>query len=123
MVTIKIFGERNTGTNYLSNILQLNLRVKLLPSSAREIPLFFKFEWYKNLFFLITEKQNLGWKHAKPNKEILISRLSQNSKLVVLFLVKNPYSFLLSLHQRPYHNASKKNLTFQKFFVYKMGNS
>lgn len=115
MVRIKIFGERNTGTNYLENILELNLNVILLPSSAAEIPFLFKFEWYKNLFFLLTENQNLGWKHSRPNKEIVINHLKHDSQLLIFFLVKNPYSFLLSLHKRPYHNESKKGLKFQNF--------
>ena len=112
---IKIIGERNTGTNYLSKLIKKNLNIKLLNGTAKKIPLFSKLEFYKDLYFKITQKNNLGWKHANLNNKNFINGLRKNSKIKVVILVKNPYSFLLSLKKRPYHNFNLKNLPFEVF--------
>jgi hypothetical protein len=116
---IKIIGERNTGTNYLSQLIKENLAIKILDDSAKRIPLLNKSEVYKNLFFRLTEKKNLGWKHANAFNENIIYQLQKNEKVKIIILVKNPYSFLLSLHKRPYHNYHLRNLSFSDFLKVK----
>jgi len=61
---LKIVGERNTGTNYLSQLVNENLRVQILNDSAKKVFGLNKSKFYKDLYFKITEKENLGWKHA-----------------------------------------------------------
>ncbi|NPA93438.1 MAG: hypothetical protein GXO56_07140, partial [Chloroflexi bacterium] len=64
---LKIYGERNTGTNYLSQLVALNLpQVRLLPGVVpRWLQLFFpRAEAPRDLYFQWTFKRNLGWKHA-----------------------------------------------------------
>ena len=113
---IKIFGERNTGTNYLSKLIKLNFDNEILKDSAPRLPLLNKNEFFKDLFFKYTQNKNLGWKHSFVSEEFIGERLN-SSDIKIIFLVKNPYSFLLSLHKRPYHNEKSKNLTFQKFLT------
>ena len=112
---IKIIGERNTGTNYLSELIKKNSKIKLLNGTAKKISFLNKLELYKDLYFKITQKNNLGWKHANINNKNFIYNLNKNSKIKVVILVKNPYSFLLSLKRRPYHNLDLKNLSFENF--------
>ena len=112
---LKIVGERNTGTNYLSQLVNENLRVQILNGSAKKVFGLNKSEFYKDLYFKITEKENLGWKHANVYNDNFIEQLRNNSKIKVVILVKNPYSFLLSLHKRPYHNFLLSKLKFIEF--------
>ena len=112
---LKIFGERNTGTNYLTNLINKNLSINLLRGTAYRLFGFNKSELYKNLFFYYSEKYNLGWKHSNIFNENVISNLKRNPEISVVVLVKNPYSFLTSLHKRPYHNMKLKNLNLLNF--------
>lgn len=109
---IKILGERNTGTNYITKLLSQNMDVRILgggPSYSWE-------KWFglgnisMNSFFFISGWRNLGWKHAAPN--LTTNKIDKCNFIVV---VKNPYSWLLSLHKRPYHNWDAAQLPFSEF--------
>jgi len=121
MIEIKIYGERNTGTNYLDKLIRLNFDARILRGSADQIiniPLIsylLNSECYKNVFFKLTFNKNLGWKHSDINNNRLLKSINENNNLRIIIIVKNPYSFLLSLHNNPYHNWKLKNLTFEKF--------
>lgn len=108
---IKVFGERNTGTNVIIRMLSVHLRVK----SLRGDPPWW---WEKRLgtsdlstrvYFSLTGWSNHGWKHAAPGQRL------QKSRCVFIALFKNPYAWLLSLHKRPYHNWEARNLSFPDF--------
>lgn len=107
---LKLYGERNTGTNYLLKLLRKNVDVTLLRS---EIPSNWR-KWQnrvpgnesiRDLYFKLNFKQNLGWKHtAVPTPDELERyTLFQHPDLKFLTLTKNPYAWILSLHKRPYH--------------------
>lgn len=118
---IKIYGERNTNSRYLSRLIHLNLEVEELPGT---IPKFFADlqyilpgkEWIRNSFFQVTTHRNLGWKHMcpRPADELAEHRLIQKGAAVVT-ITKNPYAWLLSLHRRPYQQYHSKQLTFEEF--------
>ena len=110
---VKIFGERNTGTNYLSKLIISNFQVQELRGTVPKWPLM-KSEYARDLYFRLTHKYNFGWKYSIVNEDILKSNKKYKDTLF-LFLVKNPYSFLLSLHRRPYHNEDFNNLRFGEF--------
>ena len=96
MTLVKVYGERNSGTIYLEWLLRNNLEIT------------------------IDETPEFGWKHRlAPSKE----ELSDSAKQQVIFvcLVKNPYSWLLSMHKRPYHHESLKELSFSEFLKYSYG--
>lgn len=57
----------------------------------------------RDIYFKVTFKRNLGWKHAMaPAYEKL--KGVDIRRTLFLTLTKNPYAWLLSLYRRPYHN-------------------
>jgi len=109
---VKIFGERNSGTNYVAQLLEINFPIKILSGSPPY--------WWERRFglgnlsmsgyFFLTGSSNLGWKHAVPTL-----RQAQLNDNVFVILTKNPYSWLLSLHKRPYHNWQAREIPFSEF--------
>ena len=93
---IKIYGQQNSGTIYLEWLLKKNLDAVLLDSF------------------------DFGWKHRVAPLE---DELTDKMKNEVLFicLVKNPYSWLISMHKRPYFHESLRKLSFLDFLKYSYG--
>ena len=93
---IKIYGEQNSGTIYLEWLLNKNLDTTLLDS------------------------YEFGWKHRiAPSEDELTDKIKQ--EVLFLCLVKNPYSWLISMHKRPYHHESLRKLSFLDFLNYSYG--
>ena len=93
---IKIYGEQNSGTIYLEWLLNKNLDTTLLDS------------------------YEFGWKHRiAPSEDELTEKIKQ--EVLFLCLVKNPYSWLISMHKRPYHHESLRKLSFLDFLKYSYG--
>jgi len=131
-VNIKIYGERNTGTNALEAVLKRNSSSHVLPGVASQLV-----EGQRELIDraikkmgecsamerrLVREAINdsifeksgwkiFGWKHAAPPLELL----TEANDIYIVFLVKNPYSWLLSLARRPYHSLQNRPSTFAEF--------
>jgi hypothetical protein len=102
---IKIYGERNTGTNYLTQLLKNHLSVEVLLGDAprtlrwriaRRLPLSktvratawlweerFEEHWLERNF-----ETHLGWKHMRIDVERL-ARLT-TPDLGILLLIKHP---------------------------------
>ncbi len=66
---IKLYGERNTNTNYMSKLIELNLDVQEIPGTVP--PTIMKIqkllpgqELVRDIYFYFTYKNNLGWKHT-----------------------------------------------------------
>lgn len=96
MKQIKIYSERNTGAIYMEWLVKANLSVNIIDS----------FE--------------LGWKHrVAPSEEELSNELKKN--VLYLCLVKNPYSWAISMHKRPYLHEVVKSLGFTDFLKYSFG--
>lgn len=115
--TIKIYGERNTGTNYLLKLFRQNLEADLLrgvvPWYVR-IP-FPRSELARDLYFASTSRRNLGWKHRlAPLPAAVRAMRGYSDSLLFVTLTKNPYSWLLSLYRHPHHYRSELG-TFQQF--------
>ena len=120
---VKIFGERNTGTNYLEALIRANFpMLQVLENTA---PRWLRFvgnrlgvssgEQLLDSYFARRLKKNLGWKHCVvPNASILNEFQQHHGKVLFITLTKNPYSWLLSLYKRPYHNK-RPDLNFQEF--------
>ena len=111
---LKIYGERNTGTNYLRKVIEENFRCTLIPGTVPKELLLKSRRIVKDSYFLINQKQNLGWKHCSPDIN-LIKNYSHFSQLKIICLVKNPYSFILSLYKRPYHQIEAKKDSLHSF--------
>jgi hypothetical protein len=114
---LKIYGERNTGTNYLAELVQRNMDVdvlpglvpwfdvpammtrklrRLLPQAADQIH-----ERARDRYFKATFERHLGWKHMCPAPDMMSEAVLRDVRF--LMVLKNPYAWLLSLHSKPYH--------------------
>lgn len=120
---VKIYGERNTNTNYLSELIRLNLALPELPGV---VPADIKRyqdkwpgnEWLRDLYFLSNYGHNLGWKHAAVDwSRLKKARLYKRNSVTVVTLTKNPYAWLLSLYKRPYHQYYAKKPAFSEFLT------
>lgn len=105
---LKIYGERNTGTNYLGQLIALNLDVEQLrgvvPKRIKRMQRFLPGEeTVRDLYFLLTFGRNLGWKHAlvRTPDQLQRHRICSNN-LSFVTTTKNPYSWLLSLYRNPF---------------------
>ena len=117
---LKIYGERNTGTNYLRQLININIDADLLsgvaPQRIKSIQRFVPGrEFVKDVYFFLTFSKNLGWKHSLVRPVEQLERISLCSEnLAFVTLTKNPYSWLLSLYKRPYpfhiHQTNKPDL-------------
>ncbi|MCY3837829.1 MAG: hypothetical protein OXH09_04130 [Gammaproteobacteria bacterium] len=121
---IKIYGERNTGTNYVGALIALNLAVRqvpgVIPEGIRRIHQMLPGrEWVRDLFFACTRWHNLGWKHgiATTPKRLAGDGQHRRRSLAFVTITKNPYAWLLSLHRRPYHPTHPGALDFEAFLV------
>jgi hypothetical protein len=120
-VALKLFGERNTGTTYLKKLIEQNLEVNLVrgvaPDWVRRVQSRLRLqEFLIDRYFDLTYGSNLGWKHSKvddANSLCNHSLVRQGAALVSI--TKNPYSWLLSLHRRPYHQYYPRKLSFEEF--------
>ena len=88
---IKIFGERNSGTNFIKSLLDKNLKdINIL-----------------SYFY----KGGSGWKHGKPMLELF----NNNDNVLFICAIRNLDSWLSSMYHRPYH--MKKRDTFYNFIT------
>lgn len=129
---LKIFGERNSGTNYVEQLVLRNFDVEVLrgvapvPSFAmrafrRIVGLFSMrtaddlLERNRDRFFRDHFDQSLGWKHARVPVEKYDD--ATFSRVGFLMLVKHPYAWALSLFRRPYHSGRRPEdgWTFERF--------
>ncbi|MBR8828541.1 MAG: hypothetical protein DSM107014_11695 [Gomphosphaeria aponina SAG 52.96 = DSM 107014] len=131
---IKIYGERNTGTNYISQLIKENLQCQLIPGVAAEIAKesvlrinkYIKKKGLKKLEASIFQELlideifaknlavSLGWKHCRPPLD-LIKNHQFTPQTLFITITKNPYSWLLSLYKRPYHNFFQAQREFREF--------
>ncbi|MCX6257108.1 MAG: hypothetical protein NTW49_04300 [Bacteroidia bacterium] len=96
MNSIKLYGERNTGSIYLEWLLSNNLNIKLLNDFS------------------------LGWKHRlAPEKDELSE--DNRDRIIFICIVKNPYSWVYSMHKRPYKHENLTKLSFPDFIRYPYG--
>lgn len=126
---VKIFGERNTGTNALKALIERNSSTKVPPSVAKEIDP--AFETVKRIFAVLpglygarfTEAYidrlfggrdpRLAWKHTATRFKDL-GTLGERS---VVITTRHPASWLLGLHRRPYHALSEVATAFPAFLT------
>lgn len=120
---IKLYGERNTNTNYLSKLIELNLDTIQLPGVVPPIirrlqKVLPGREIVQNIYFHLSYGRNLGWKHAKVKSVDTIRRCSvmRNNNVVFITITKNPYSWALSFYRDPYyHDHPFKKPDFETF--------
>lgn len=116
---LKIYGERNSGTNYLQQLLARNLRVRQLRGTTPDLvdAPFLGAEWVRDLYFRLSFPRNLGWKHTLvPGPEGFRGTVA-DAGVVFVCLTKNPYSWLLSLHRTPHH-AKTRHASLREFLTH-----
>ncbi len=124
---VKVFGERNTGTRAVMQMLRALKGVSisapavptpdldLLEKRVIETLKGFHREIYIDALYDEARRRNGGlsaWKHAAP----VVDDSYGAKDASVLFLVRDPYSWVLSLGKRPYHTRAPK-LDSVKAFV------
>lgn len=86
---IQIYGERNSGTNYLASLLKKNVL------NCPEIG--FKY----------------GWKHGFiKEKELKKGHLEE---VLFILIFKDPYAWISSMHEKPHHAPQLYNMDFTNF--------
>lgn len=119
---IKVYGERNTNTNYVSRLIEQNLAVSELRGTSPRLIRFLQYvlpgrEWLNDLYAGCSFPSNLGWKHScvRPWDELAKYAVVRDG-VVFVTITKNPYSWLLSLYRRPYHRrGSARPADFESF--------
>lgn len=110
---LKLYGERHTNTNYLSKLIELNLDVQLVegvvPTYIRTLERWTGSEGLRDRHFRRTFADTLGWKHSA------VSAGLSAADVVFVTLTKNPYSWLLSMFRRPYHQHYAKTPSLEEF--------
>jgi hypothetical protein len=112
---IKIFGERNTGTNALKVLIEANSSTRVCPSVAAEIDPHFQArmnltryaprryrkrirETYIDSLFRRTPPR-MAWKHTATR----FGELQSLDGCPIILMTRHPASWLLGLHRHPYH--------------------
>lgn len=126
---IKLYGERNTGTNYIEQLIKINcmdntLITGVVPRSLSipvlkmdKIKVLRRYsEQIRDLYFKMYFCNNYGWKHSIVNAEKIIN-CNNFCNTFFLCILKNPYSWILSIYNKPYHIQSNKSIYFNEFIT------
>lgn len=124
---VKIFGERNTSTNAMKRMIEMNSGARVLPSVVGDLRPGFQhpvMRFFRNLrgsgytekrieetFENVTPERS--WKHCAT----IFDDVSYFEGCVVLFMVRNPYSWLQALHRRPYHARQAVPESLEEFLT------
>lgn len=120
---VKVFGERNTGTRALLRMLGMQPEVSLRPVGARavlnlaenralreRIDLMFSGRVRRQYRDAVLDMEHMGecptmaWKHAAPDWDAAFVA----KRAHVVFSVRNPYSWVISLAKHPYHKHDRR---------------
>tara|TARA_Y100000004_G_C8864492_1_gene390515 strand:+ start:244 stop:954 length:711 start_codon:yes stop_codon:yes gene_type:complete len=87
---IKIYGERNSGTNFLTRLIRKNLRnINICSPLHKNHP---------------DTKDKTGWKHGYPK----LNNISKQDTLII-FIIRDLIPWLKSMHANPYHLKKIEN--------------
>ncbi|NOQ14488.1 MAG: hypothetical protein GQ583_08455 [Methyloprofundus sp.] len=126
MKKVKVYGERNSGTHFITRLIQRNFIAETIPGTLadakqsgyrdtfeKQLESLIQDECKRKLassikvdeYFLGNPWKTLGWKHCVPPLDIIESH-PENEKILFITLTKNPYAWALSMFRRPYGNFS-----------------
>ncbi len=124
---VKIFGERNTGTNALSQVVASNSASKCLPGTERELDLHAwrrahrrwvigdrMREWCFDRIFRGQDPLH-SWKHCATN----FDDITPFEEVLVVIMVRHPASWVLSLFRNPYQSIGALPPTLERFLDFK----
>ncbi len=119
---VKIFGERNTGTNALSQFIAQNSESPLFPGMFHHLPKadpsILKQKGRVETEHLIDlafshQPAPFQWKHCATN--FTDEDLAQFNNCTTLVLLRNPISWCLALWKNPYNNLIEVPQSFDEF--------
>jgi hypothetical protein len=126
----KIYGERNTGTNYVEQLLHANFVVHCLQSNNRvydyvravgvELPKKERGKFRSKVVDIDCERvvsSEFGWKHGIPPVAEIRKAPHQKHTLFIC-IAKHPVAWLKSLLERPYNPVERPPETFAEFIRY-----
>ena len=114
---VKVMGERASGTNFLSQLIELNFAVRQLPNitscSEDQFAQILQMPEDKRHHLAIAERtedynhlvempENGGWKHAALTDRVF-DALPPADRTLFLCILRHPAPWLLSLMRRPFH--------------------
>jgi len=130
---IKVFGERNTATRAVIRMIDASDGIQgvahpgvddeqLEPyeEMLRKVQQAYSGPWKRIYREAIKDirAETIGplgtWKHGAPTYHPDYRK----EEISVLFMVRNPYSWIVSLHQRPYHNLGRRGETLNAFLTF-----
>jgi hypothetical protein len=134
---IKIYGERNTGTNFLHQLIRANFQTPLVSqrvgkqTELKKISAKFKdvadkpyrhvltnivINRYHEQHVARTMRETAGWKHTAPPVKMIKRSPEWREKTLFVIVVKHPVFWLRSFKKRGYHNYFKTGETdFSEF--------
>lgn len=125
LANVKIFGERNSATTALKQLIERNSRSRVLPSVAEELDARFHSrmrilarlplgprlaEHYIDSVFS-RQAPCFSWKHTATE----FNDIASFRDCIVVLLVRHPASWLLAFHRKPYHVSGPKTAPFSEF--------
>jgi len=132
MAGIKVFGERNTGTRAIIRMINAVDGVQVVRGSAQnpaileectaaleDIEANERGVWKRVYREAVKDvrQENLGplgaWKHAAPR----YTEAYESEDVRVIFMVRNPYSWALSLFRHPYHMLAERPASLTAFLT------
>jgi hypothetical protein len=126
-VYAKVYGERNTGTNFVAELLRRNFAVHCLQSNnrihdyvgplARDLPAELAGGLRDALLDLDCQRTmyaDLGWKHGVPPRGLIASAPHARQTLFIC-IAKHPVAWLRSLAERPYNLIDELPKKFSRF--------
>jgi len=127
---VKIFGERNSGTHFLSSIVALNFSCRQLRGTAglsrdslaatlKGLPPRKRLRERER----VTDERiqaalgtDLGWKHGCVNFEVLQRDPAYSEHTLFLVVHKHPADWLQSFHRKPYNSLEPvRRISFADF--------
>lgn len=126
---VKIFGERNSGTNYVTKLVRKNSPVEILPNSSRltdveratmeklprEVRVVYR-EKILDLRHFQEIRQNFGWKHACIDfDELSASELFSDTLFICV--IRHPINWIKSMYKVPHHTFASKAASLDDFIA------
>lgn len=126
----KVYGERNTGTNFVVELLRRNFAVHCLQSNnpireyvgllSRNLPNDQAIGLRNALLDMDSQRtmqSDFGWKHGAPPREHIASAPHARHTLFIC-IAKHPVAWLRSLAKRPYNPIEEVPKSFSRFIRY-----
>mgnify|MGYP001819350922 CR=1 FL=1 len=116
---MKVYGERNSGTNYALRVIAANTDAEVLPGGASG--------WARHLAHRLPPsgrervldawdsrfwRRNAGWKHCFIDDEI--AAWIRTADIRALAVTKHPMAWLVSLERSPYHLADGRHRALRR---------